>query len=64
MTKKQAKQELKEILNQKTVRISRLKKVLSILDYDQLERQYIQASQRIKRQNKRLNHLENRRKAK
>ena len=64
MTPRKAKQELKEILNQKTVRISRLKKVLSVLDYEQLERQYIQASQKINRQNKRLNYLESGRNAK
>lgn len=49
MTPKQAKAELEEIMSQKTVRISRLEKVLEVLDYEQLEKQYIQQGFKVKR---------------
>lgn len=49
MKPKQAKFELKEIMQQKTVSISRLKKVLEVLNYERLEKQYIQQGFKIKR---------------
>lgn len=58
MSPKQAKKELSKIMNQKTVSISRLKKVLEVLDYELLEKQYINASFRIITQKNRLRQLE------
>lgn len=49
MTPKQGKAELKQIMQQKTVSISRLKKVLDVLDYERLEKQYIQQGFKIKK---------------
>lgn len=65
MQKKQAKQQLKDILeNQKTVRISRLRSLLELLDYETLEKRYIEQGQKIKRQREeiknkqeKINHL-------
>ncbi len=60
MSPKQAKAELAKIMQQKTVSITRLRKVLTVLDYEQLEKQYIQAGYRIGRQQKRLRELQTR----
>ena len=65
MQKKQAKQQLKAIVeNQKTVRISRLRPLLEVLDYETLEKRYIEQGQKIKRQREeiknkqeKINHL-------
>lgn len=65
MQKKQAKQQLKAIVeNQKTVRISRLRPLLEVLDYATLEKRYIEQGQKIKRQREeiknkqeKINHL-------
>lgn len=65
MQKKQAKQQLKDILeNQKTIRISRLRSLLELLDYETLEKRYIEQGQKIKRQREeiknkqeKINHL-------
>ncbi len=58
MNHKQAKAELKQIMSQKTVSISRLEKVLSVLDYENLGQKYADASKKIKRQKDRLRYLE------
>ena len=55
MRPSQAKQELEKIMNQKTVRISRLQKVLSVLDYRELEQKYINLSKNIKGHKKTIN---------
>lgn len=65
MQKKQAKQQLKDILeNQKTIRINRLRSLLELLDYETLEKRYIEQGQKIKRQREeiknkqeKINHL-------
>ena len=60
MSRKQAKAELKQILTQKTVSISRLKRVLEVIDYEQLERSFIETSRSVKRQREVLRKKEER----
>jgi len=64
MRPKQAKAELKEIMSQQTVRISRLKKILKVLDYERLEKQYIQQGFKNKRLKEWIRHLEKKLKSK
>jgi len=61
MKTNEAKHELKRIMKQKTVSISRLSRVLGVLDYADLEKRYIQQGQKIKRQKDRLRYLEGKR---
>ena len=60
MSRKQAKAELKQILTQKTVSISRLKRVLEVIDYEQLERSFIETARSVKRQREVLRNKEER----
>lgn len=61
MTPKQAKAELKQIMTQKTVSISRLEKILDVLDYEKLEKQYIEQAFAIKRHKQTIRQLEKKR---
>jgi len=60
MSRKQAKAELKQILTQKTVSISRLKRVLETIDFEQLERSFIETARSVKRQREVLRKKEER----
>lgn len=52
MNVKQAKAERDKILKQKTVSVSRLKRVLDVLDYDKLHTENMQKDKKILRQRK------------
>lgn len=55
MTRKEAKEQLKKALEtQKTITVPKLKKLLEILNYDQIERQYKQTQKKVRRQRKEL----------
>lgn len=58
MKPKQAKEELKKIMQQKTVSIPRLKRVLTVLDYELLEQRYINLGKNIKVLKNEITHLE------
>src|SRR5699024_12776527 len=48
MNKQQAKAELKKIRKQKTVSVKRLNKILNVLDYEALEKGYINQAGKLK----------------
>lgn len=60
MNRKQARKELQDILSQKTVRVSRLKKVIDTIGIEQLVRQNVEQANKIQRQTERLRKYETR----